>query len=418
MRASTLFYLPDSIVAVAVADRFAGRSISRSAFSTAAPGCATRSCSGSTSAPLLDSTHRQPVERAAQARAARDRPADAAAAAARRRAVRRPRPAPEPRRRADAALLRVGGPDDVPVDSSDQGRGARLRSLRAAERRHDPRRRHARRARRRWPRRAARRPAISKRCSLRSREGTAETARRLLRLASPRFSSWLVAKECRELMASRAWWVLLLAMGPLVGVSFISAVRTYGEASGLNGTDRRRRRGVLAADRHLGADLQRLRGGRGLPAAVRRHPPGVRRSAERRAENRDAASDAGASRASPPRRSCCSAAGWSRRWRRSRRSLLWKSYGGSVYAPELVTVVARPRAQRRPDHRARVAAAAALTEHPSTAAILTLSVTVGTWILNFIAAVQGGIWERLAGYTPPAMVARVSARPDPARRRR
>ena len=37
-------------------------------------------------------------------------------------------------------------------------------------------------------------------------------------------------------MASRAWWVLLLVMGPLVGVSFISAVRTYAEASGLNGT--------------------------------------------------------------------------------------------------------------------------------------------------------------------------------------
>src|SRR2546430_13261644 len=37
-------------------------------------------------------------------------------------------------------------------------------------------------------------------------------------------------------MASRAWWVLLLLMGPLVGVSFISAVRTYAEASGLNGT--------------------------------------------------------------------------------------------------------------------------------------------------------------------------------------
>ncbi|MGH9144981.1 MAG: hypothetical protein ACRD2I_27910, partial [Vicinamibacterales bacterium] len=52
------------------------------------------------------------------------------------------------------------------------------------------------------------------------------------------FSSfwWLVAKEYRELVASRAWWVLLLAMGPLVGVTFISAVRTYGEASGLNGT--------------------------------------------------------------------------------------------------------------------------------------------------------------------------------------
>ena len=47
---------------------------------------------------------------------------------------------------------------------------------------------------------------------------------------------WLVDKEWRELIGSRAWWVMLLAMGPLVGVSFISAVRTYAEASGLNGT--------------------------------------------------------------------------------------------------------------------------------------------------------------------------------------
>ena len=43
-------------------------------------------------------------------------------------------------------------------------------------------------------------------------------------------------KEYRELVSSRAWWVLLAAIGPLVGVTFISAVRTYGEASGLNGT--------------------------------------------------------------------------------------------------------------------------------------------------------------------------------------
>src|SRR5206468_7427544 len=54
---------------------------------------------------------------------------------------------------------------------------------------------------------------------------------------------------------------------------------------------------------------------------------------------------------------------------------------------------------------ALAASAASLTDHPSTAAILTLSVTVGTWILNFIAAVQGGLWERAAGYTPTAMVA-------------
>jgi hypothetical protein len=54
---------------------------------------------------------------------------------------------------------------------------------------------------------------------------------------------------------------------------------------------------------------------------------------------------------------------------------------------------------------ALAAAAASITEHPSTAAIVTLSVTVGTWIVSFVAAVQGGMWERIAAYTPTAMVA-------------
>src|SRR5579864_1607032 len=49
-------------------------------------------------------------------------------------------------------------------------------------------------------------------------------------------SVWLIAKEWRELTASRAWWLMLAAMGPLVGVSFISAMRTYAEVSGLGGT--------------------------------------------------------------------------------------------------------------------------------------------------------------------------------------
>src|SRR5579864_1667266 len=70
---------------------------------------------------------------------------------------------------------------------------------------------------------AAARPRrrISKRSSLRSRK---------------RPFVWLLVKESRELVVSRAWWVLLVAMGPLVGVSFISAVRTYAEVSGLGGT--------------------------------------------------------------------------------------------------------------------------------------------------------------------------------------
>src|SRR5437867_11143462 len=56
-----------------------------------------------------------------------------------------------------------------------------------------------------------------------------------MRAAVARPWVWLLSKEWRELLSSRAWWVMLAAIGPLVGVTFISAVNTYGEASGLHG---------------------------------------------------------------------------------------------------------------------------------------------------------------------------------------
>src|SRR5262249_30963448 len=84
--------------------------------------------------------------------------------------------------------------------------------------------------------------------------------------------------------------------------------------------------------------------------------------------------------------------------------VLWKSYGGSVYPPELATVAAGHLLNAGLTI-ALASATASITEHPSTAAIVTLTVTVGTWIINFIAAVHGGFWERAAGYTPTAMVA-------------
>src|SRR5882672_8456404 len=38
------------------------------------------------------------------------------------------------------------------------------------------------------------------------------------------------------------------------------------------------------------------------------------------------------------------------------------------------------------------------------AAILVLAFTVGTWVLSFVAAFQGGLWEEIAGYTPSEML--------------
>ena len=51
---------------------------------------------------------------------------------------------------------------------------------------------------------------------------------------SPSFVQ-LLAKEWRELVASRSFWLLLLILGPLVGHSFITSVGLYAEASGIGG---------------------------------------------------------------------------------------------------------------------------------------------------------------------------------------
>ena len=214
---------------------------------------------------------------------------------------------------------------------------------------------------------------------------------------------WLVAKEYRELVASRAWWVLLLAMGPLVGVTFVSAVRTYGEASGLNGTAI----GVGEAFSPLVGiwaptfSACEVAAVFLLPFVAIRLVSGDRQSGALKIEMQHPMPAMGRVAA----KAIVLLGGWLVASLAPLAAvLLWKSYGGAVDTPELATVLLGHLLNAGLTI-ALAFAAAAVTEHPSTAAIVTLSVTVGTWILNFIAAVQGGIWERIAGYTPPAMVA-------------
>jgi ABC-2 type transport system permease protein len=82
---------------------------------------------------------------------------------------------------------------------------------------------------------------------------------------------------------------------------------------------------------------------------------------------------------------------------------LWKSYGGAAYMPE-IAVVAFGHVLNAGLTIALAAAASSMAEHPSTAAILTLAFTVGTWIVDFVAAIHGGVWARIAAVTPAAMV--------------
>jgi ABC-2 type transport system permease protein len=223
-----------------------------------------------------------------------------------------------------------------------------------------------------------------------------------LRSRKPAFL-WLVEKEWRELVVSRSWWLLLIAMGPLVGMSFITAVRSYAEVSGLNGTSA----GVGEALAPLVGvwaptfSACELAAVFLLPFVAIRLVSGDRQSGALKLELQQGMSSfvrIGA-------KSIVALAGWLIAMLPCMVAIvLWRIYGGSLYAPELATLIGGHVLNAGLTIALGVAAAS-LTEHPSTAAILTLGVTVGTWILNFFGALQGGWWERAAGYTPAAMVA-------------
>lgn len=214
---------------------------------------------------------------------------------------------------------------------------------------------------------------------------------------------WLLKKEWRELLSSRAWWMFLLLMGPLTGISFIGAVRTYAEASGLNGTSTGTGEafspliGIWAptfSACELAATFL-------LPFVVIRLVAGDRQSGALKIESQHPMT--GLARISV--KMAVLLCGWTVASLAPLIAVaLWMSYGGSVYPPELATV-ALGHLLNAGLMLALAAVAASVTEHPSTAAILTLTMTVGSWIVNFIAAVQGGPWETIAGYTPTTLIA-------------
>src|SRR5262249_2950566 len=81
--------------------------------------------------------------------------------------------------------------------------------------------------------------------------------------------------------------------------------------------------------------------------------------------------------------------------------VLWKFYGGHLYLPAVLNLLL--------GHWLRMLlsggmamAAAALAESAASAAIVTLSFTLGTWALDFIGTERGGWMATLATYTPTA----------------
>jgi len=213
---------------------------------------------------------------------------------------------------------------------------------------------------------------------------------------------WLLHKEWQELVTSRSWWIFLILVGPLVGVSFISAVRTYAEASGLGGNAA----GVGEAFSPLIGvwaptfSACEIAAAFLLPFVAIRVVAGDKQSGALKLEAQHPMSAVVRILA----KAVVLFVGWFIALLAPVAGvLLWKAYGGSTYTPELLTV-ALGHLINAGLIIALASAAASIVDHPSTAAIVTLAVTVGTWILTFVAAVYGGFWERAVAYTPTAVV--------------
>ncbi|HKW95582.1 MAG TPA: ABC transporter permease subunit [Methylomirabilota bacterium] len=208
----------------------------------------------------------------------------------------------------------------------------------------------------------------------------------------------LLAKELRDLLAGRAFWVMTLILCPVVGYGFIQAVRLYSEASkpamafpelarGLSSLD-----GVLVptfgafyvavtllfpfvAIRSLGAEKQN--GGLKLLLQFP-YRPAVLVGAK------FAAVLVGWLVALVPAVSAV---------------IVWTALGGYVGGRELLTLLLGHLL-----YGILIAAvglcAAALTDGPATAAIATLAVTLGAWVLDFM-AVGPDAWSHAVASLSP-----------------
>ena len=210
----------------------------------------------------------------------------------------------------------------------------------------------------------------------------------------------LLAKEWRELFASRSYWLLLLMIGPLVGHGFITAVSFYAEASGSGGGPAALAQGLTPLDGLLVPTF----GAYDLAATFLFPFVAIRMiSAEKQSGGLKLLLQLPGSLATKVGAKALVLLGaWIVTLLPGLFAIaLWKSYGGHLYAPETLNLLLGHFLRAMLSAGIAVAAAA-LAENAASAAIVTLGFTVGTWALDFIAAGRGGFVQQLAAYTPTA----------------
>ena len=217
-------------------------------------------------------------------------------------------------------------------------------------------------------------------------------------MRSPSFVR-LLAKELRELFASRAFWLLLLFVGLLAGHGFITAVGLYAEMSG-SGGPAALPQGLTSLD----GVLVPTWGAYDLAATLLFPFVAIRMvSAEKESGALKLLLQLPGTLVSKvTAKAVVLLFAWIVSWVPGVVAIvLWRSYGGHVYTPETLNLLLGHLLRGLLSGGLAVAAAA-LAESAASAAIITLAFTVGTWALDFVAAGRGGFVQQLASYTPTA----------------
>ena len=212
--------------------------------------------------------------------------------------------------------------------------------------------------------------------------------------------SWLLEHELRQLLAARPFWFLLVLIGPLVGQGFIAAVEAYAEASGIGGGPSALAQGLSPLDGIFVPSF----GAYDLAATLLFPFVAIRLISSEKESGSwklllQAPVDLSVILMS---KFLVLLAGWLVIWIPGLAAIgFWASYGGSIYWPELLNLLAG-HFLRAILSTAVAFASGAIAKNAASAAILTLSFTVGAWALEFIAAGRGGWLEWFASHTPTA----------------
>ena len=217
-----------------------------------------------------------------------------------------------------------------------------------------------------------------------------------------RLRNWfeLLAKEWRELLATRSFWLLLLMIGPLVGYGFITAVNLYAEASGSGGAPAALPQGLTPLDGMLAPVLGAydLAAMFLFPFIAIRLIAGEKQSGALKLLLQLPGSLSG----KVALKGVIFVAGWFVALLPGLIAMtLWKFYGGHLYGPETFNLLLGHLLRALLSGGIAVAAAS-IAESAASAAIITLGITVGTWAVDFMAAARGGWLQELATYTPTA----------------